>query len=86
MADVKTHFEEVPIELAQKAAEKEAAQPRKPEWVEIAEAVCEEKDSTKLLDLVSELNKVLDERERKPQRERMGKITGASDSASDVAS
>ena len=62
MDERKTNFEQVPIEFALKAARAQNDGNR--DWVNIAEQVAKEEDSSKLLELVVELNQALEHRSK----------------------
>ena len=65
MDSPRTNFEQVPIEVARRAAAQEGARTKGADWVSLAEQVLREEDSAKLIGLVTRLNNALDKREGK---------------------
>lgn len=58
------NFEQVPVEIAIRAAAKEAATKHgRRNWIEIAEQICREDDQARILELVVQLNEALEARE-----------------------
>jgi hypothetical protein len=63
--NAKTHFEQVPVEFAEKVAKEEIARARDSHtsertWRDIAEEVTKESDSAKMMALVNELDEALE--------------------------
>jgi hypothetical protein len=62
----KTHYEQIPVEIAKKVAEAESISEeyngKKRAWQQVAAELAEERDPSRLIALAKELNDVLEEK------------------------